>query len=489
MVSFSSRYFGSFQAAFLSRVVHEKKTMPTAIGAMTKNEPNSKLAMKVAARKPFIVRSGDIVELRGSNFRGNLTVAQGGRKVGGLKVASDSSATFVAASDSAGAFDLTVEQDGVSQKVSLVYSGDLPVSSLPDSEVCRGTKFYGISGDVRSGTKECQASTTAVPMTSQQNLPTCDANAQIGCVTNQKYRSADLSNLSPANIKAGVNVAGMVGDFPSKNSPLPGERSLLPENIRKGVEFMGVVGTLAEPQECSADGAIGCLTTTRFRPVDTESISPWDVRSGVVLGGTYGEIEFARNAGDETTYDSSNMPGEPLENPATVEDYNRGKTTEMRSPAGWPAATAKNFRRTTEVPVKNARGDVTSNAAACGEGEICVVTDLISGVTWGNPLVDDANFDQAVTVCSSLVLGGHSDWRLPTQKEVLQAFIDGIWLAEVNQQGTGLPSQGLIWSSTTSSTEIWNAWAVSPATGATTTTEKNQHLPFLCVAGTPKITK
>lgn len=501
MVSFSSRYFGSFQAAFLSKVVHEKKIMPTATPAMTKNESKSLSSMTVTSRTPFIVKNGDTVELKGANFRRTLTVAQGGRKVGGLKVASDSSATFQAASDSAGVFDLTVEQDGVSQKVSLVYAGDLPISSLPDSEICRGIKFYGVAGDVRTGSKDCltnssTATTTTAPTTAPTttiSIPQCDGNAQVGCVTNQKYRSADLSKLSPANIRNGVDVAGVRGDYPSKNSPLAGEFQISPENLRSGVEFLGVVGTLVEPKnipECSADGAVGCLTTERFRPVDTETISPWDVRSGVVLGGTYGEIEFARNAGDETTYDGGhNMTGDPLENPATIEDYNRGKTTDLRAPAGWPAATAKNFRRTSEVPVKNARGDLTSNTAPCGEGEVCVVTDLISGVTWGNPLTDDGSFDTAVSVCSSLVLGGHSDWRLPTQKEVLQAFIDGIWLAEVKQQGTGLPGQGLIWSSTTSSTEVWNAWSVSPATGATTTTEKNQVLPFLCVASTPKPTK
>lgn len=50
----------------------------------------------------------------------------------------------------------------------------------------------------------------------------CAANGTVGCVTTATFKSADLSNLTAANIKKSVVVAGVTGDYPSAANPLTG---------------------------------------------------------------------------------------------------------------------------------------------------------------------------------------------------------------------------------------------------------------------------
>src|SRR5690606_33510875 len=107
-----------------------------------------------------------------------------------LRVLSDVRASFTAPSyDGFGLANLTVDQDGTSQTVSLFYKGsktDLPVISLSESEVCSGTKYYDTSGTLRTGTKACAGPAA------------CTENGQVGCVTTSAYKAGDFSNLSAA---------------------------------------------------------------------------------------------------------------------------------------------------------------------------------------------------------------------------------------------------------------------------------------------------
>ncbi|PTX52310.1 DUF1566 domain-containing protein, partial [Gemmobacter caeni] len=91
--------------------------------------------------------------------------------------------------------------------------------------------------------------------------------------------------------------------------------------------------------------------------------------------------------------------------------------------------------------------------------------------------VADANSANALTqthaaaeVCASLVYGGYSDWHLPASLEA----------AELHRNRSSLPvGSGVFWTSTETGQTI--ASAIDLATGAITSTTKNQHRGVQCV--------
>ncbi|RYZ49635.1 MAG: hypothetical protein EOP07_24150, partial [Proteobacteria bacterium] len=141
----STQFFGSFQTAITKDVVAEKKEQSTKSMILTKQESQSLAPVAVSSRLPFIVKSKGNIEINGINFRQTMVVAMGGSKVSGLKVLSDSKATFLApALTSYGLTTVSVEQDGVTQAVSVFYAGekaDLPISTKAESEICAGEKY------------------------------------------------------------------------------------------------------------------------------------------------------------------------------------------------------------------------------------------------------------------------------------------------------------------------------------------------------------
>ena len=51
-------------------------------------------------------------------------------------------------------------------------------------------------------------------------LADCSGNSQTNCVTSDTYKSADLTNLTAANVKNGVTISGVPGTYPSVATPL-----------------------------------------------------------------------------------------------------------------------------------------------------------------------------------------------------------------------------------------------------------------------------
>lgn len=67
-----------------------------------------------------------------------------------------------------------------------------------------------------------------------------------------------------------------------------------------------------------------------------------------------------------------------------------------------------------------------------------------------------------------------SDWRLPTQKEIMMAYIDGSWAQLTNAGNT-------YWSGTTTSHNTQNAWYTTLNNGLTNTTTKTNNHSVRCV--------
>ncbi len=81
------------------------------------------------------------------------------------------------------------------------------------------------------------------------------------------------------------------------------------------------------------------------------------------------------------------------------------------------------------------------------------VTDLNTGLRWKKDESPEANWEEALAYCRGLDLGGHSDWRLPTIRELGTlldlSFKDGVWFHKQFFPGTKTAPLGFYWSSTT----------------------------------------
>jgi hypothetical protein len=155
-------------------------------------------------------------------------------------------------------------------------------------------------------------------------LNDCTSNNVQNCVTDATYRSADLTNLSPGNIKSGVSIAGQTGDYPSATYPLSGSdgTSDLSESLAtresqlrsaSSFEFFTSDGTRVVANG-DADITAGNIKASIdiFGVTGTYSglaPSAWDLRAGITAGDVTGKLKTnCRNGANLSQFDHAEIP-------------------------------------------------------------------------------------------------------------------------------------------------------------------------------------
>ena len=303
-------YFGSFQAAVTTVAVTDKVQADSNTVVLTKRESESLPAMSVLSRSPFIAKANGIIEINGINFRPTMIVALGGKKVGDLKVLSDSKASFVAPSTVGfGLNDIAIDQDGVSQTISIFYAGtktDLPIMSKVEGEVCAGEKYYDAAGVLKVGTRSCNGS-----------LAACTSEGQINCTATADFPSVAKVGIA-AKVISGQTLAGVAGTASGRpaNCSVDGQTecvtvsptyvaaatATLAAKVLSGQTVAGIAGTAASsrPADCAADGQTNCVSVSDFPAVDKltklSASSAAKIRSTLTIAGVSGTL--ADCAGD-----------------------------------------------------------------------------------------------------------------------------------------------------------------------------------------------
>jgi hypothetical protein len=199
-LSFQGLHFGAFQPAYTKTLLSEPKEIPATTPLLTKREVLELVPFTITGRRPFSVGAGDEVTVTGTGFSSGMKIVLGGSKVLELTVQSPKSATFVAPiKQFFGIVDLTANQDGIEQTVSLLYRGlktEFPVITLTAPEVCSEYKYYDASGDLNTGTRGCSAivalgltNESAPDLRNPSTLPTCWFDGQTGCVTTERFKA------------------------------------------------------------------------------------------------------------------------------------------------------------------------------------------------------------------------------------------------------------------------------------------------------------
>ena len=115
-----------------------------------------------------------------------------------------------------------------------------------------------------------------------------------------------------------------------------------------------------------------------------------------------------------------------------------------------------------------------------------VVADNTTGLQWQDDYSDNGDnikstkWTDAIAYCEDLTLGGHSDWRLPNNKE-LQSIVDyGKYHPSIDTVFTNTASYDY-WSSTTRASYTDSAWSVHFYSGNTVSDLKSYSSHVRCV--------
>ena len=91
----------------------------------------------------------------------------------------------------------------------------------------------------------------------------------------------------------------------------------------------------------------------------------------------------------------------------------------------------------------------------------CIVTDSITKLQWQDDTIGTrTTWQGAIDRCEALILGGYSDWRLPTRKELLSIVDDTKFNPSIYSTFVNTSTLNFYWSSTTTTNNSSNAWHI-----------------------------
>lgn len=389
---------------------------------------------------------------------------------------------------------------------------DGEASCVVDGSTFKAAKLSNFNGgDIKSGVSIAGVTGSAT----LESHADCAADGLTGCVTTASYKSADMSVVNGGgNIKSGITIAGVTGQYPSATYPLTGadatadldfatfnakiksaspfewfdaygnrftsmgDSDIVAANIISGMTIFGTTGT-AVSTICSSDGEIDCITTTTFKSANTSAYNAWDVRKGKTIGGVAGEITFYKNMANTALYDRTTGDGAVagLDVYDTIDDYNNGGIFPTQNNIGWDQAAGTNW--VMDPANDNGMTGGTASNGICDGGEACVFKDRLTNMMWAKNDATTRTWETAITYCENLIYGGYFDWRLPTQKDLMQAYTNGIWSQKASA-ALNL-SSSVYWSSSTLSFDSSNAWVVHPDYGYTGYNPKSGSYLAVCV--------
>ncbi len=382
-------------------------------------------------------------------------------------------------------------------------------TNLLSSNIKSGVTVAGVAGDVtlpaasdvKSGTTSYGSAGTEFTPSYSPDFPDV-ANVKTTDTVNGAAGTLDLSNLLAGNIKSGETVAGVAG-----NVTLPAA-----SDVKSGTTSYGAAGTEFTPSYSpdfpdvanvkttdTVNGAAGTLDLSNLLAGNIKSgvtvagvageysfVAPdaWDLRAGTVVGDVTGKLKVnCRNAvklSGTGSIDNTTSPAGPGSDIwDTIHDY-YGLPASTDFPPTWSVANYYCGNVEASAGDDNVWKDVTTagtGGASCadnptGSPERCTMQDKISGLKWSKRVTSGVSWQDAITTCNASLHNGQTagSWRLPTQKELMDAYEHGMvsaasanWMTLVNIQDT-------FWSA--SSFDYDYAWIERLADGSTYTNPK-----------------
>jgi hypothetical protein len=264
-----------------------------------------------------------------------------------------------------------------------------------------------------------------------------------------------------------------------------GDANLVAGNVKYGVSIFTLTGTYAKA--CTVDGEAGCFTDAPFVSADPGPWQSFDLRYQFTtsLGGRTGALEFRRN-GTSTDFASGPLPS-PNSTDDTTDDARTSTGAAPISASPWNTIYRADAARDWIALANGAAASCTTGA------DDCVMQDRNTGLWWSeqNPvpssavsLVNTKSWSQAIVACDDLSFANKTDWRAPTQKEWMQAYIDGI--AAVIKLTPLFADEATLrleraWTASTSSIDTTEAWQIGALEGRLDTADPGTADHWFCV--------
>lgn len=123
--------------------------------------------------------------------------------------------------------------------------------------------------------------------------------------------------------------------------------------------------------------------------------------------------------------------------------------------------------------------DGVTSTTCSTNSDHCMFKDKITNVVWSETVGTSLNFQNAITECDDLNLGSYSDWRLPTQKEWMIAYVHGI-TSVVSSSFIGNVDDNF-WSNSTDSFDTSNGLYYVGSSGLIGAGAKTSNKDVVCV--------
>lgn len=297
-----------------------------------------------------------------------------------------------------------------------IPAGSIALTPKNLKEALRSTKTYHfwtvfgelrtITGDNRLHGNNIRAGLSTYGVTGKGAAtagPLCTAAGSRSCVVTSSWLSLNPADLDPKTVRQGVAIAGVSGQYPSAAAPLaassPGVADLqitashwgqlsqdeLYEYFDNEGRRYTVTGTTALAPHNLADQQTILGVVGSFQGLDPGSVDPVDIRKGLAIGaGKVGSLDLAARC-----------------------------TTKANCLQG-------HWRRL--------EADGKLSTAPCeSTGNFCVLRNLTQRQDW---LFDTKSapmtWQEAAESCENLEHLGAKDWRMPSQKELMQAAVNGL---------------------------------------------------------------
>ncbi len=251
------------------------------------------------------------------------------------------------------------------------------------------------------------------------------------------------------------------------------------------------VGTFAA---CTEDGQVDCAATADFPVVKKSNLFADKIALGTTIAGITGtkrDIKQCRNAAHLATFDANsvadtdNIPAtangivDPWD---TVTDSNGGLGISP-SQGPWGAQYVCDSSNFTNVSSAGFAGLTPTGGSVGGNRNFTQIwRDELTGLYFSNILCDwfCMNWQSAMSMCNNLNSGdGVGNWRLPTEKELMQLYVNGIsrLVVDGGNFGGGFP----FWTSSALSFSTDSARVFSIAEGNMSDDYRYNSYGALCV--------
>jgi hypothetical protein len=292
-------------------------------------------------------------------------------------------------------------------------------------------------------------------------------------------------------IKSGVFLFGLTGDYPSATYTLTGATATADLDVATfdakmkssaNFEWFGPDGTLYTNSGDSdlieayiADG-VTIFGLTGIRPAPPDA---WDLRAGVTVGNTVGKLRVnCRNAINDSLFNydgtAATLPNNVITTGSvfdlwdTIDDYNGGSSSPYAMPPDYVSTWSYNHCDGVEAVSGDDNVWKLASSQCSNSSHDCRMADKITGLQWSEVVSNSSSWAQAVNVCEMLNHDSLSDWRLPTQKELLEAYNHGVRSASI-AYGFWISPAAMnsgFWSSTSDSSDLSRGWTVNLSQGS-----------------------